>query len=305
MDKKYYYLLLVLSVIYLGISLLTPVDSASLVKYNVSEFSLRLIGFTVYIPLILIWVAAFYGFVVFKHYSEIIKTSSDGKALSTVSKGLMVMSIGLPVSSVISSALTYGVRLSFLEQNTATIITNYFSLSLALLGYFFVMKGSRMLIAKVQKNKSGLNYLLWGVFAIVAILYIYLTFQNPNRSVSTISGGRATYALPDILILLTIVLPYVVAWFMGILAAFNILHYQQVAQGTIYRQALKYLSTGILFIVISSVFVQFLGVVGNSLQNLSLTSLLVVVYILLGIIALGYILIAFGAKKLTKIEEVV
>lgn len=306
MNNKLLYVLILLILIYLGLTFATPVDTATLTRYHISELSLRLLGLSVSIPLIAIWITAYLGFIPFKKYAESIRDSADGKALSVVVHGLMIMSFGLPIASIISGLMMLGVREIHLDQSVATIITNYVNILIALSGYWFVMKGAQLL-KNIEENKNSYaknTWVVWVLFSIVSLAYIVFTFQNPIRTFSPDPNIRATYYLPDIMIFLTIVVPYIVSWYMGVVAVIHIFHYKQNVSGIIYRQALQYLTFGFLAIIVSSIFLQFFTDVSYSLQTLSLAALLGIVYILLLVIAIGYILIAIGAKKLAKIEEV-
>ena len=81
--------------------------------------------------------------------------------------------------------------------------------------------------------------------------------------------------------------------------------YEKNVQGIIYKKFLKYLVFGLLGVISTSIFTQALASLGSvRLLGVSLSWLLFLVYVLLGIMVIGYGFIAYGAKKLTLIEKV-
>ncbi|HVE80947.1 MAG TPA: hypothetical protein VNA68_02290 [Candidatus Dormibacteraeota bacterium] len=304
MTKKYMALLALLVIIYLGITFSIPPDPVSLAKYNLSVLQSRLLSLSIAVPVIGIWFAAFYGFSKFKSYAELIKSSPDGKAFVRLSSGIMVLAIGLPVSSILSSTLNYLGRQNHDLLPQVVITNNYISLLIAAVGFTLIAKGAADLAKVTKKALPSRSLVAIVVFLLLAAAYIYATLTNPNRTVPVIASGRATYFLPDWLILTTIITPYLYVWYKGLQAAFDINFYRKNIQGILYKKMLGYLAAGLTAVVVSSIFLQFLGAVSVALQKLSLAPLLIIIYILLMVIAVGYVLIALGAKQLKKIEEV-
>jgi hypothetical protein len=103
---------------------------------------------------------------------------------------------------------------------------------------------------------------------------------------------------------MTLVAPYLYAWFLGFVAAYEIYLYSQKASGIIYRRAWAWLTAGLLTVICTSIAMQYLSTMAERLSHLRLTGILVAVYILLLVMAAGYILIAVGSKQLRRIEEV-
>jgi hypothetical protein len=91
---------------------------------------------------------------------------------------------------------------------------------------------------------------------------------------------------------------------MGFLAAYRLYTYQRRVKGAIYRSSLIYVAVGIAAVVMSSIAVRFLATISNQLNRLKLTPVLFIIYGLLVLIAIGFLSIAWGAKKLRRIEEV-
>jgi len=64
------------------------------------------------------------------------------------------------------------------------------------------------------------------------------------------------------------------------------------------------LALGITIVIISSIIIQYVTTLMNNGNDLSFGSLLLLVYGLLIVEAAGYALIAYGARRLKRIEEV-
>ena len=106
------------------------------------------------------------------------------------------------------------------------------------------------------------------------------------------------------LILLTIIIPYLYAWFMGLFAAYEIFLYSKQTKGLLYRRALTFLSGGFVITIISSVILQYVQSDTTRIRRISFNWLFVGIYLLLLIYASGFLLIGKGAQRLKRIEEV-
>jgi hypothetical protein len=118
-------------------------------------------------------------------------------------------------------------------------------------------------------------------------------------------GGVASdpYHMPDWLIILTLVIPYTFIWCIGIQASVWLYKYRTSVKGFIYRRALVNLSQGVGVIIVVSVLLRFLTTLTEQLNRLNVTPLLMVLYLLILLYAIGFGLVARGAKKLKQIEE--
>lgn len=302
--KKYYSLLVVFISIYLLLTFLIPPDPAGLAKYNITELQSRLLSMSFVLPIVGIWFAAFYGFVNFKKYALSIKSSSDGKALERLVNGIGVMAVTMPLQSLISSSLNFIGRNNREFIPMFTIATNYISVAIVVTGFTLIMLGSKDL-SKTVKTKTGLvsRFIEVGFLLVFGGLYAYLSLINPVRTIPNPHTGRATYFLPDLLIFATIIVPYLYVWFSGFEAVINISAYQKNVAGIVYKKALKFLTLGIGSVIFSSVFLQFFVALSAGLADWGLAQLLSLIYVLLVVIAIGYVFIALGAKKLNRIEE--
>jgi hypothetical protein len=106
------------------------------------------------------------------------------------------------------------------------------------------------------------------------------------------------------LLVLTIIIPYLYAWFIGLLAAFEITVVARQAKGILYRQALRLLAGGVSVVIAGLITIQYVRSVFPSGGKLSLGLVLLLIYLVYLIVAAGFVLITLGANRLKKIEEI-
>lgn len=303
--SKYYLLLLVFIGLYVHATLALPVDPAVLEKFNLSVTQLRLLSLSVVIPYIAIWVFAFYGFIRFKEYTQLIRSTKDGKPLETLANGHMLLAFSLPLSALASTYLNYAARRWPEFAPDVTIFRNYLALALTFASFALIYRGSLNLAARLKKKPDLERQKVITIgFIILAITYTYFVFRNPIRQVVSQPTEHATFYLPDWLIVLTIIVPYLYVWYLGMRSAAYIDLYKENVRGQIYKPYFQSLVSGITWVLIASILLQFLAALSDTVQKLGLQQLLLLVYVLLVVISIGYIKIAIGAKRLKKIEEV-
>jgi hypothetical protein len=299
--RAYYYAFFCVLALYIASALLIPPDPKTAAKYNLSGLHIRLLVLAVVIPVILIWVAAFYGYIRLKYYSVVIKKSREGTALGYIAQGLGWLAFGLPALSIISSTLNYISRTHSRLAPTSTIVQNYLNLGLYLIAFIAISKGAYRLIEYVKKKPDNTEQNTWVIMHIVlAVVYTYLVINRPLYS----EGQKSIYYLPNWLILSTLVIPYLFLWYSGLRSAYRIQFFSKTVKGSLYRKAISNLASGLSFIIISTVVLQFFSTLSARVDRLSLLPLIILIYILLIVIAIGYLLVARSAQKLKLLEEV-
>jgi hypothetical protein len=140
------------------------------------------------------------------------------------------------------------------------------------------------------------------VFVVGGVLYCYLTFRRFDPS--SLGSTNNPYALPIWLMLLTVIIPYLYAWFVGLLAAYEITTYTKQVRGVLYKQALHLLVIGLLAVIIGSITLQYVSSVAPAAGHLTLNYRLLLITLFRVVDGIGFVLIAIGALRLRKIEEV-
>lgn len=295
------YLFLFLSAIYVLLVMLLPTDPATLARYDITESQARVLNLTVVVPLMGIWYMALQGFIRFRGYAKTIRTTKEGWAFTLLSCGLMFLAFGLPLNSIFSALLTYvsAQDKSFLP--TATILRNYFGLMIALLSFLLLARGAILLVIS-HKDKTAYRPVL-PLFIVPAIILISSLFTWLVVTSPTGPESETGYYLPNWLIIFTIVVPYLIAWLGGFLALFFLNIYRTKVRGTIYKGAFGELAIGIGVVTLISVVLQLLTTISSQINRLRLTPILLIVYVLVILYAVGFWYIARGSKKLQTFEE--
>jgi len=302
---KLYVFLGVAILVYASLIFGTPTDPGVLERYNMSQLQTRLISLTVVLPFALIWFLALYGYSAFRDYAKSIEKGKDGKAFADIATGLSVLAVGLPLSTIASSLGRLLARNSENLLPATTVFNHYVNIAITLFAFWFIHKGAVQLQKLTKEEPKGREWsLLLGGFIALALTYVYLVLTNPARNNTAAFDGQSIFYLPDWLIVLTIILPYLYVWYMGLVSGFYLSFYQKKVGGVIYRTSFRYLALGLIGVIIGSVMRQYFTASSNLYADLRLAPLLLLVYTLLIAIAIGYVLIAIGARKLKQIEEV-
>ncbi len=296
-------LFILLSIIYLASTVFTDPNKATLEKYSISATQAIWLGLTIALPYVIIWFIALMGYLRFKSYGDGIRSSKDGEAFSVMSRGLLLLSIWLPLSAVISVAATHLYRDHPSYTPTLIIMLNYTNLAILIPAFYFINKGSKKLLKLVKATASAVPQKYMILYIAFSALYVWLTLEDSARWTPTDSVRVASYYLPDWLIVTTIVIPRLIMWFLGIQAVHYLYIYRKKIKGKIYKVALTGLARGIAAVIIASILLRCFQSLSNPMSHLSLAALLLVVYLLLIALSIGYVLIARGSKRLQKIEE--
>jgi hypothetical protein len=294
---KLLYSYLILLILYAGFTLLPAPSPATLLQYHVGATELRLIELTIILLSAFIWYAGFYGYDRLDTYTNYIEGDKDGQHVAWLTKGIFVLVMWLPVSSVISSILQYIARRHLGLLPSVTIVNNYISLLFPLIGFTLIGVGARGLSTLVKRR---FTYQATNILAII-LIYIGLIYY---RLVATTDNRSAVYHMSIWPILTTIVAPYVYMWYVGLTAAYEIYHYQKKVAGIVYRRSWNLLALGLGWLIVTSIGLQYLTTLSARLNKLSIYWILVIIYTLLIVLSIGFVLIALGAQKLQKIEEV-
>lgn len=292
--SKLFYLYIVFCALYTA-TFLVPRQISSLPQLSYSDY--LILGLTVLVPQLIIWYVAFYGYAKLKHYSLLIKGTNDGRQVAYITSGILLLALSLPVNSILSGLYSLIESNSNSDFYALAVVKNYIMLLLPLAGFVYISRGAHGL-SRLTKRKPRLRttYGLTALLVIVSVIYCYAMFTSPNLD--------AIYHMPDWLVALTIVAPYLFTWFIGIVAAYKIHLYGRNAPGKLYQRTWTMLATGIGSIVVMQTVVQYVSTITLQFSSLQIVRLFITIYILLAALALGYALVAIGAKRLQKIEEV-
>ncbi|MEO8105193.1 MAG: hypothetical protein ABI602_02550 [Candidatus Saccharibacteria bacterium] len=296
-----YYILL--SAIYLLLAVALPGNTQASRIYHLTIPQYHLLQFMVILPLMLLAFSAFYGYAKLQNYANSIEQTPEGKDFDLLALGCKWLAWGLLIPAIITIILSSIANAHPGFAGTSLIISNYVSLLVAIVAFGFISTGSHGLLSRTKKRLSALNLkMLIIAFVLIGVIYCFLTFRQLVGN--SIGSTNNPYALPLWLMFLTIIIPYLYAWIVGLLAAYEIILFSKLSRGVLYRHALQQVASGLSIVIASSVALQYLSAAVPRNEHLSLNSSLAATYAIRLGAAVGYILIARGAMRMKKIEEV-
>ena len=283
--------------VYCGITLLTPQDP-SVDKYQLSPITLNFLIISVSLPYLICWLFGIFGWLHLREFTRKQPRGAERDGLRKITYGLLAL-----VASLVVPTLVGAVYVFVSHDSTSAgwnIFSNYLGIFFPLLGFLLMFIGSAQITSQIRPKITKLAKAMTVFFpvALFSVFYLFMIFANPSRQTSLDPLIEPTYFLPDSMIIGIIVLPVIATWFLGLLLVLNLEHYSHYSK-TVNRSGLISFYNGIIIIVAITIITQVLASLGNGrLDNLNLGAILAIVYVFLGLLALGYGLIARGAKKL-------
>lgn len=296
------YVFVALTLSYASMAMFLPPDPDTLTRYDLTLAQVRLLNLTVVLPLIAIWLMALYGYVRFKSYALLVKDSPEGGPLSRLADGLGILAFSLPITAVLGSVFNYLAVQNPDLLSLSVFVRNYSRLFFSVGAFLVIAWGAGSLLRTLKperpKNPYTSNY---SVLAIILLssLFTWLIIARPLPA--DVAAG--TYHSPNWVIILTLAVPYLFAWYLGAAACYRLYTYKNRVNGTLYKQVFGNLAVGIGIVVATSVIIQFILTISARLSRLDVTPVLLIVYLLLVLYAVGFGLVARSAKKFKKIEE--
>jgi hypothetical protein len=302
--RSYIIVLVVLWLIYGALTLVAPGHQATS-RYGLTPTELNLLRLTILLPYLFIWLSALTAILHFKAYRPLLGNSAESVGFKKIIRGLWLLLLVLMVPSFINLIST------FFHESAATIksvaiVSSYITIALYMVAFWQLFRASQILNKTLELHGKYQKLVRPSVFITIAALagvYVWLVFSNPFRTASSDPLIRATYFLPDSLIVLTILIPYILMWFYGSLAVANFMSFSQNVAGVIYRKAFRYAAYGLMAVIMLSIALQFLSQSGGYLGHATVKAIIGIIYLILFALAVAYTLIARGARKLTAIEK--
>ncbi len=290
---------------YCILSILAPSSGAE-ERYHITSLRLAFLQGTFFIPLLVIWLAAMFAIVRFVRYTSIIEGSPESAGFKKLCYGLRALFLVLIIPSFINLVAMYNPESGAADKYTS-IVRNYSTIVLYLFAFWQLWHGSKILnitSTKEQGSAPKARIIAFVITATLSAVYVWLIFQNPFRTSSTDLLVKPAYYLPDWLIVLTIIIPYIAIWTMGSVAVINLIAFAKRVPGIMYRRAILWVSWGLSLIVLLLVALQLLNQLGGYFGRAKLETLLGIIYLLLLVMVVTYLFIARGARALTALEEV-
>jgi hypothetical protein len=305
MKRKITVTYVLLTAFYLFMTFIYPVDQATTDRRHLSLAQARFIGLSFALPMIIVWfVALFCSFALFE-YSRKIKKSADGKVLAKLAFGVQLIAWYLPLRAIIKIVLNYIASRYPSLLNAANDIITYVNLVVPLIAFVIISRATFELgrLAKIKHSLRaiyglGLTTIILGVGYCFASFRVEDTIAQSNWLITP----QTALSLP--VRTLTIVIPTIFMWFIGLVAVYQIHLYQKQVKGIVYRQLWHLLSMGLIAVILLSIAIQFITVTAASLQSLPFAAVMVIAYCLLLLFGLAFIMMARGVRQINKLDEI-
>lgn len=281
------------------LAVVLPPNPGTLHLFNITAATYHLSIAALIPQYAVIWFAAFYAYDKLDRYSKKLHTAEEGAAFLKLSRGIGIIAWWFAVPSLITLIFEAEVVHHPGIRATGTIINNYVALGIPLIAFSLIGNGAHQLakIAKARPSRLGLQLFIV-MFIIIGVFFVQLITHNQDIN-------NNPYYLSRYPLLITLIIPYLYTWAIGLMSAYELWLYANKAKGVLYKSSIARLANGMIIVVFASIAGQFLtSVHATKANNISLGTLLIWLYGLLAVQAGGYALIAFGAKQLRKIEEV-
>lgn len=296
----YYIAYLIFSVIYITISLLAPIAPN---RFNLSTARTHFLQLTILLPAVLIWLTAVYGVEKLHSYAKLIKGSRDGRAFAILSLGLTFLVGSIFINSLVGLVRPWALKDEWLAAYT--IFSNYLSMLLPLFAYAIMYAGSSQLLQTIKTKAPKRNWVVIILLVLIIGAGYLISLHNYDYLTSTPDPTKySSFYMSDIMIILTLGIPYMVGWALAIKAMFNLNQYRKSVKGAIYRRSLLRLEIGTLIVILFYVAVQMLVAFSTYFSHVGLGSILAFLYILIILYGAGFLIMASGARRLSKIERV-
>jgi hypothetical protein len=290
--------------VYAALNLHTS-QSVTAESLRVSQEALYLLRLTVDIPFLITWLAAAAGWRYMRQFSR----SKRLKGFEQAAYKLLAGGLGLLTLSLITSTFGSSLRYAFYDPDTVrlvTITTNYMAIVLPLAAFGLTYRGATYLVSNSinADNRAVRVWILSIPLSIIAALFGALIFTNPIRHMGEALNQPATYYLSDPIILVTLMLPALVSWFLGLLTVLQLERYLYGSVTKGQQAGLVPVFNGLLAVVSGSILAQAILALGDTrLYSYGLVIVLFLVYLLLLMQSLGYGLIVLGAQRLRRLGD--
>ena len=283
------------------VALLTLLPSpvkATLIKYHLTATDARLLFFSLLLPTFVMWFSLFYGYAKLQGYSQLIKTNRDGKQVAKLAYGLLALALGLPLGSILSDILGLIARHHPSFTAASIVIPNYFNVLCMFIAFAFINLGIRGLNS-LSRNRPGFafGHAVAALDIVLGVIFCSLIARSHHNIMTA-------YHLTPAMVMLTFAIPYMYIWFLGLYAIAEMYAYSKQVAGIVYRKSWNRLAIGLGSIIVLDIVLQYLNTLSSWLNGLNLAGVLLLLYVLLFLLAAGFIVVALGTKELMRIEEV-
>lgn len=292
-----------LAVLYIVLIFVLPTNHVAMHHYNLSEVEYRVVTAAIALPTIAVWFAAFWGYSKLREYSQAISKSKEGPHFRRLGTGCAWLAWSLPLSTI-SAFVLNGMADKWPNFHpSAIVLSNYIALIVPFIAFIIISMAARDMVGKSRLNLDLSSARLTMVlFFGGGLAYCFLIFRSLD--LTSLASTHNSYFIPVWLMIVSVIIPYLYAWFLGLLAAYEIMSFSVNVHGLLYRRALLYLVTGLVAVILSSIALQYVSSVVPRTGDLVFNYRLLLTLAIRIVSGIGFFVMAVGASRLKKIEEV-
>jgi hypothetical protein len=246
--------------------------------YHLSVVLILVLGLTIVGLLLLAWWFGFYAWLELDRYTKRLPKEEGRRTYGRMATGVWFLVTGLILSSLMSAAKPLYAG----DVGVATVITLRF--------------GSRHLAVSAQAMMSVRSKLVTvgPPVLLLAMFYVFLAATNSAPDTEVLQSGPTGF-----LVLPTNIILVVGSWVLGLLAALNIERATHRGESARLVRPLAKLYNGILTMTGAFIVLDALMSLGNTrLQALPVGVIVLLIYGFIGVVALGFLIVARGAREL-------
>ena len=291
-------LFLLFGICYVWLSLLNPSDRPVLETTHLSQAQIIILILAVVLPYVGIWLVGLIGYARLHNYAALIRSTNDGKTIRSLSAGILGVLISLPIMSI-TNTLTQVMHTQHIGNPLVLRrVGMYAVIALLLWSFYTLMRSTNAMLLHIKQPYLPLPRAIAVLMMLLGGLYIYFVLTNPLFENGPVDGTLSPWLVMD-----TVVLPRLLAWYWGVHAVWNLYQYARIVPGKIYRLAFSYLALGVGVVTITIVLLQYLQAI-SAVAKLPIAMILLLVYVILVLASAGFMLLVRGGNELAKIEEV-
>lgn len=292
-----------LTSLYLLLVFSLPANQSTMEAYNLTSFGYSVVYFSLALPSLTAWFAAFFGYSKLSEYAASIKNTEEGTDFKKLALGAGWLAWSMPVGSILTLIMIGIGNKAEGFHSTAVILSNYINLLLFLTAFTIIGNASRSLVARsrLQFTPQSSRFIM-SMFVLAGVTYCFLSFRWFDMG--NLGSTANPYFLPFGWVLLTITIPYLYVWFVGLLSAYEINIFRRYVTGLLYKKALRYLVAGFTLVIISSIALQYVITTDPRFGIIAFDWRLLCALAFRIVRAIGFVMLILGALKLKKIEEV-
>jgi hypothetical protein len=289
--------------IYLILIVLLPTNTKDIEDGSITYAQYKSLLVLLAMPILTVWYGAFYGSAKLRAYARSIPKAPESRAFGQMSDSVTWLSWSLPLIAIFT-VITVSVSYNYPSlSSVSTIAMEYIQLIVVLTAFVFLGNSARNLIGTTKVNFSSVPArFIATAFITVAVFFCYNIFTGLDSK--NLVSMTSDFKLPLWLVITTIIIPSLLAWFIGLTAIYELRAYGLRVSGLLYRQSFSLLSLGLTAVIASVILLQYIDTSmpanGNELFGIRLAITMALSLVAGG----GFFLLTRGAGGLKRIEDV-